>query len=123
MKKLFQNLFFLFKKAFQSFLLLLGIFFLIMSISMAWNIFFVDGMGIPTDGELVVECNELIDEGSYNNFDEGEQLGACLDDSYKAAGAAPFIIILFPVILIKPSLNLSHWEKSRTIVECFYLDK
>ena len=99
MKKLFQNLLFLFKKAFQSFLLLLGIFFLIMSISMAWNIFFVDGMGIPTDEELVVECNELIDEGSYNNFDEGEQLGACLDDSYKAAGAAPFIIILFPVYI------------------------
>ena len=99
MKKLFQNLLFLFKKAFQSFLLLLGIFFLIMSVSMGWNIFFVDGMGIPSDEELIVECNELIDEGSYNNIAEREQLGACLDDSYKAAGAAPFMIILFPVYI------------------------
>jgi len=99
MKKLFQNLLFLFKKAFQSFLLLLGIFFLIMSVSMGWNIFFVDGMGIPSDEELIVECNELIDEGSYNNIAEAEQLGACLDDSYKAAGAAPFMIILFPVYI------------------------
>jgi len=99
MKKLLQNLLFLFKKVLQSFLLLLGTFFLILSVSMAWNIFFVDGMGIPTDEELVVECNELIDKGSYNNFAEEEQLGACLDDSYKAAGAAPFIIILFPVYI------------------------
>ena len=99
MKKLFQNLLFLFKKAFQSFLLLLGTFFLIMSVSMGWNIFFVDGMGIPTDEELVVECNEMIDEGSYNNFAEAEQLGACLDDSYKAVGAAPFMIFLFPVYI------------------------
>ena len=97
MKKLFQNLLFLFKKAFQSFLLLLGTFFLIMSVSMAWNIFFVDGMGLPTDEELVVECNEMIDEGAYKNFPKAEQLGACLDDSYKALAGSPFMIILLPL--------------------------
>ena len=116
MKKFFQNLLFLFKKVFQSFLLLLGTFFLIMSVSMAWNIFFVDGMGIPTDEELVVECNEMIDEGSYNNFSEAEQLGACLDDSYKAVGAAPFMIFLFPVyiflawILLRFGLRVFRWQ-------------
>ena len=99
MKKIFQTLLFLFKKASQSFLLLLGIFFLFMSISMGWNIF-VDGMSIPTDDELIAECNEMIDEGSYANFTEAEKLGACLDDSYKALGATPLIIILFPVSIL-----------------------
>jgi hypothetical protein len=99
MKKLLQNLLFLFKKVFQSFLLLLGTFFLILSVSMAWNIFFDDGMSIPTDEELVVECNAMIYEGAYKNFAKAEQLGACLDDSYKALAASPFMIILLPLWL------------------------
>ena len=99
MKKIFQTLLVLFKKASQSFLLLLGIFFLFMSVSMGWNLF-VDGFSVPTDEELVVECNAMIEEGSYKNFTEAEKLGACLEDSYKALGAMPLTIIFFPISIL-----------------------
>lgn len=70
-----------------------------MSVSMGWYIF-VDEMSMPTDEELVAECNVMIDEGSYKNFTEAEKLGACLEDSYKALGAMPLTIIFFPVSIL-----------------------
>ena len=75
---------------------------------MGWDIFFEDDMGIPTDEQLVVECNELIDNGSYKNFNEAEQLGACLDDSYKAVGAMPVMIFLFPLFIFLSWINLRY---------------
>ena len=55
----------------------------------------------------------MIEEGlSYVPLIEAEKLGACLDDSYKAAGAAPFAILLFPVCILLAWIFLRFRVKS-----------
>ena len=79
------------KKILQTFLLLIGVLFLYMTIMMIWGLF----QPLPGHEQLVSECNEMIQQGNYSNFSETEKLNACLDDSYKELGAAPLAVISF----------------------------
>ena len=83
------------KKAFRIFLLSSGIFFLCLSATCAWVLVTET---VPTDEELVQECEDFFSEGHYSNFDEDEKLGACLEDSYKAVGIAPFLPLFLLVL-------------------------
>jgi hypothetical protein len=55
---------------------------------------------IPTDEELVTECNQLILSGSYQEFPEEEKLIVCLEDSYKAAGLAPILKLVVGLLFL-----------------------
>lgn len=55
---------------------------------------------LPTDGELVNECNQLILSGSYQEFSEDERLVSCLEDSYKAMGLAPIFKLVVGLLFL-----------------------
>jgi hypothetical protein len=50
----------------------------------------------------------MIQQGNYSNFSEANKLNACLDDSYKALGAAPFGIIFIPIFILISWLGLRY---------------
>lgn len=92
------------KKILQTFLLLIGVLFLYMTIMMIWGLF----QPLPGHEQLVSECNEMIQQGNYSNFSETEKLNACLDDSYKALGAAPLAVIFIPIVALLSWISLRY---------------
>ena len=93
-----------FKSLIQIHLLLVGILFLYMSIMSIWG--FIEP--VPEHEQLVSECSEMIQQGNYSNFREENKLTACLDDSYKALGAAPLGIIFIPIFVLISWLCLRY---------------
>ena len=93
-----------FQSIFQILLLLIGILFLYMTIMMVWGLF----QPLPEHEQLVSECSKMIQQGNYSNFSEANKLNACLDDSYKALGAAPFGIIFIPIFILISWLGLRY---------------
>ena len=92
----------LLKKVFQILLLVFGLIFLYMTVMMIWGLF----QPLPGHEQLVIECSEMIQQGNYSNFSETEKLNACLDDSYKALGAAPLAIIFIPIFALLSWISL-----------------
>ena len=92
------------KKILQTFLLLIGILFLYMTAMMIWGLF----QPLPGHEQLVIECSEMIQQGNYSNFSEAEKLNACLDDSYKALGAAPLAVIFIPIFALLSWISLRY---------------
>ena len=92
------------KKSFQIFLLLIGLLFLYMTIMMTWGLYQPD----PDHQQLVSECSQMIQQGNYSNFSEANKLNACLDDSYKALGAAPLAIIFIPIFALISWIGLRY---------------
>lgn len=92
------------KSIFQFFLLFIGIIFLYMTIMTTWGLF----QPTPEHEELVSECNKMIQQGNYSNFSDANKLNACLDDSYKALGAAPLGIIFIPIFVLISWLSLRY---------------
>ena len=71
---------------------------------MIWGLF----QPLPGHEQLVSECNEMIQQGNYSNFSETEKLNACLDDSYKALGAAPLAVIFIPIVALLSWIGLRY---------------
>lgn len=80
----------LMKKFLKLLLLFLGGVFSLMCVLLVWSILFEP---VPDHESLVDECNAFIFGGAYDHISSEQQLTACLDDSYQALGAAPFIFI------------------------------
>ena len=71
---------------------------------MTWGLF----QPTPEHEELVSECNKMIQQSNYSNFSDANKLNACLDDSYKALGAAPLGIIFIPIFILISWLSLRY---------------
>ena len=93
-----------FQSIFRILLLMIGILFFYMTIMMIWGLF----QPLPEHEQLVSECSQMIQQGNYSNFSEANKLNACLDDSYRALGAAPLGIIFIPIFILISWLGLRY---------------
>ena len=71
---------------------------------MIWGLF----QPLPDHEQLVNECSEMFKLGSYSHIPETEKLPACLDDSYKALGAAPLAVIFIPIVALLSWIGLRY---------------